>query len=346
MHIPDGFLDAKTVVVTGALAAAGVATALRRARIELPPRRVPLLGLTAAFVFAAQMVNFPVAGGTSGHLLGATLAAVLLGPSGAVLVMTAVLTVQCLLFADGGLLALGANVFNMGVVSGASGYYVYRSILRLWPGGRGRLAAVAVGAWAATILAAVVVAGELAFSGVVPWGVAALAMGAVHALIGVGEALITALVVIAVQRTRPELLAAAAGAGPADGSPGAAPVGAGGPPVGRVDDGPAGRRAEAGRAGGFGREALVFGLLISAGIAVFVAPWASPWPDGLEKVAESLGFAGRAAEQPVVPSPLRDYAVPGIAWDAGTTALAGLIGIAVVFLIAAGAARLAAARRR
>jgi cobalt/nickel transport system permease protein len=256
------------------------------------------------------MVNFPVAGGTSGHLLGATLAAVLLGPSGAVLVMTAVLTVQCLLFADGGLLALGANVFNMGVVSGVSGYYVYRSIRRLWPGPRGRLAAVAVGAWAATFLAAVVVAGELAFSGVVPWGVAALAMGAVHALIGVGEALITALVVIAVQRTRPELLAAGAG-----------------------------------RAGGLGREALVFGLLISAGIAVFVAPWASPWPDGLERVAESLGFAGRAVEHPV-PSPLPDYAVPGIGWDAATTALAGLIGIAVVFLLAVGAARLVAARRR
>jgi cobalt/nickel transport system permease protein len=311
MHIPDGFLDAKTVAVTGALAAAGVAVALRRARVELPPRRVPLLGLTAAFVFAAQMVNFPVAGGTSGHLLGATLAAVLLGPSGAVLVMTAVLTVQCLIFADGGLLALGANVFNMGVVGGVAGYYLYRSIRRAWPGDRGRLVAVAVAAWGATILAAIVVAGELAFSGVVPWGVAVLAMGAVHALIGVGEALITALVVLAVQRTRPELLA-----------------------------------AEAGRPGGLGREALVFGLLIAAGIVVFLAPWASSWPDGLEKVAETLGFSGRAAEPPLVPSPLPDYAVPGVAWDAVTTALAGLIGIAVVFLIAVGAARLVAARRR
>jgi cobalt/nickel transport system permease protein len=318
VHIPDGFLDARTVTVTGALAAAGVATALRRSRIELPPRKVPLLGLTAAFVFAAQMVNFPVAGGTSGHLLGATLAAVLLGPSGAVLAMTAVLTVQCLIFADGGLLALGANVFNMGVVSAASGYYVYRSIQRLWPGDRGRLVAVAGGAWAATILAAIVVAGELALAGVVPWGVAALAMAAVHAVIGVGEALITALVVLAVQRTRPELLATA-------GAP---------------------ARPEGGRGRGLGGPGLVYGLLVAAGIAVFVAPWASPWPDGLEKVAETLGFADRAAERPLVPSPLPDYAVPGIVPEALTTAVAGLIGVAVVFLIVLGAARLVLSRRR
>jgi cobalt/nickel transport system permease protein len=332
MHIPDGFLDAKTVVLTGALAAGGVATALRRARVELPPRRVPLLGLTAAFVFAAQMVNFPVAGGTSGHLLGATLAAVLLGPSGAVLVMTAVLTVQCLIFADGGLLALGANVFNMGVVSGVAGHYIYRSVSRLAGGGRGRLVAVAVAAWAATVLAAIVVAGELAFSGVVPWGVAALAMGAVHALIGVGEALITALVVLAVQRTRPELLAPAGRGGP--GRAGTDP------PSGLAGSGGDGERI------GVGREALAYGLLVSAGIAVFVAPWASPWPDGLERVAGRLGFSGRALEPPLTPSPVPDYAVPGIASDGLATALAGLLGIAVVFLLAFGAARLVAARRR
>lgn len=335
MHIPDGFLDAKTVVVTGALAALGVATALRRARVELPPRRVPLLGLTAAFVFAAQMVNFPVAGGTSGHLLGATLAAVLLGPSGAVLAMTAVLTVQCLIFADGGLLALGANVFNMGVVSGVAGYYIYRSIPRSGRGDRGRLVAVAVAAWAATVLAAIVVAGELAFSGVVPWGVAALAMGAVHALIGVGEALITALVVLAVQRTRPELLAPA-GRGAFGGNAGGGTDASAGLP---------GAGGDGGRRGGFGREALVYGLLVSAGIAVFVAPWAAPWPDGLERVAETLGFANRATEPPL-PSPAPDYAVPGIASEGLATALAGLLGIAVVFLLAFGAARLVAARRR
>ena len=109
MHVPDGFLDAKTAVATAALAAAGLGVALRQARLHLPPRRVPLLGLAAAFVFAAQMINFPVAGGTSGHLVGGVLAAVLLGPSAAVIVLSAVLIVQCLMFADGGLSALGAK---------------------------------------------------------------------------------------------------------------------------------------------------------------------------------------------------------------------------------------------
>ena len=128
MHIPDGFLDAKTLAVTTGLAAIGVTAAVRQARTQLPPRKVPLLGVTAAFVFAAQMVNFPIAGGTSGHLIGGVLAGVLLGPSGAVLVMTAVLTLQCLLFADGGLLALGANIFNMGIVGTLGGFAIYAAL--------------------------------------------------------------------------------------------------------------------------------------------------------------------------------------------------------------------------
>ena len=121
MHIPDGFLDAKVAVTTGVLATAGLGFALRQARRTLPPRRVPLLGLAAAFIFAAQMLNFPVAGGTSGHMIGAVLAAVLLSPSAAVIVLSAVLIVQCLVFADGGLSALGANIFNMGIVGGVGG---------------------------------------------------------------------------------------------------------------------------------------------------------------------------------------------------------------------------------
>src|SRR5689334_8604134 len=117
MHIPDGFLDAKVALGAGALSALGVGAAVRNARLRLPPRKIPLMGLSAAFIFAAQMLNFPVAGGTSGHLIGGVLASVLLGPSAAVLVLTAVLMVQCFVFADGGILALGANVFNMGIVS-------------------------------------------------------------------------------------------------------------------------------------------------------------------------------------------------------------------------------------
>src|SRR5512142_506416 len=113
MHIPDGFLDGRTAVVSAALSAVAVGVALNHAKQSMPPRRIPLLGLTASFIFAAQMLNFPVAGGTSGHLIGAVLAAVLLGPSAAIVVMSAVVILQCFMFADGGLTALGANLFNM-----------------------------------------------------------------------------------------------------------------------------------------------------------------------------------------------------------------------------------------
>src|SRR5271154_4130725 len=130
MHIPDGFLDPKVAISSGILSAAGIALAARRARIELPARRVPLMGLAAAFVFAAQTLNFPVAGGTSGHLIGAVLCSVLLGPSAAILVVSSVLIVQCLAFGDGGVLALGANIFNMAIVSSVGGYAIYRGLCR------------------------------------------------------------------------------------------------------------------------------------------------------------------------------------------------------------------------
>lgn len=311
MHIPDGFLDARALTVTAGLTVVGVTTAVRQARTQLPPRRVPLLGVTAAFVFAAQMVNFPIAGGTSGHLIGGTLAAVLLGPSAAVLVMTAVLTLQCLLFADGGLLALGANIFNLGIVSGVGGYYVYRGCRRLL-GDRGLLAAVAVAAWCGTVMAAVATAGELSLSGVVPWSVGVLAMAGVHAVMGVAEALITALVVLAIRRTRPEILA--------DGAAALSPRGIG--------------------------ETVAFGLVISLGLGMFVSPLASAWPDGLKRVADTLGFLGRAAQTPLVPSLLPGYALPGVTSQAWATALAGGLGTTAIFLLVLGLSRLLVPRRR
>ena len=137
-----------------------------------PPRRVPLLGLAAAFLFAAQMVNFPVAGGTSGHLVGGVLAAALLGPSAAIVVLTTVLIVQCFLFADGGVLALGANIFNMAIVGAAGGYAIYRVVCRALPGTRGQVAAVAFAGWCSTVLASICCAGQLAWSGTVAWPVA------------------------------------------------------------------------------------------------------------------------------------------------------------------------------
>jgi cobalt/nickel transport system permease protein len=147
MHIPDGFIDGKTALATAALSAVGVGVALRQVKRELPPRKISLLGLAAAFLFAAQMVNFPVAGGTSGHLVGGALVAALLGPSAAVVVVTTVLIVQCFLFADGGVMALGANIFNMAIVNSVGGYAIYRSVSGVLPGIRGRITALAFAGW-------------------------------------------------------------------------------------------------------------------------------------------------------------------------------------------------------
>ena len=301
MHIPDGFLDAKTALTSGVLAAAGVGLALRTVRRSVPARRVPLIGLTAAFVFVAQMLNFPVAGGTSGHLIGAVLAAVLLGPSAAVLVMTAVLILQCLMFADGGVTALGANLFNMAIVAPGVGYAIYAIVRRLAGGDlRARLLGTAFAAWCSTVAASVACAGQLALSGTVAWGVALPAMSAVHALIGIGEALISTLVVAGVAQIRPELLA-----GAEDSS----------------------RRARHGAS-------VVYGLLISLGLAIFVAPFASAWPDGLERVASRLGFEHRAAGMPLLASPLHDYTLPGVRSVALSTIFAGCAGTGIAFGLA------------
>jgi cobalt/nickel transport system permease protein len=207
MHIPDGFLDTKTWVTLDAVAVGAAALALGRTRRIMGEKQVPLLGVLAAFIFAAQMVNFPVAGGTSGHFMGAVLAAILLGPWSAVLVMTVVLIIQCLIFQDGGITALGANIFNMGVVGGMLGFVIYRAGQAVLGGGKGaRAAAVFVAAWLSIVLAATACAAELALSGTIPITVALPAMAGVHALIGIGEGIITVLVVEFVRRVRPDLL--------------------------------------------------------------------------------------------------------------------------------------------
>jgi cobalt/nickel transport system permease protein len=209
VHVPDGFLDAPTSAATAAVAAGGVALALRGARRELDERAAPLAGLTAAFVFAVQMVNFPVGAGTSGHLMGGLLAAVLVGPWTAVLCMTVVLIVQALLFADGGLTALGTNVTLLGLVAVAVGWGAFRLLARLLPTSRGGvLTAAGVGAFLSVPVAALVFVGLFAVGGVadVPVGAVAAAMGGVHVLIGLGEAAITVAVVGAVLAVRPDLV--------------------------------------------------------------------------------------------------------------------------------------------
>lgn len=209
MHIPDGFLDPGVAAVTGVAAAGAVAYSLKRANASLEERAVPLLGVTGAFVFAAQMLNFPVAGGTSGHFLGAALAAVLLGPWGACLVLTVVLTIQAFAFADGGIAALGANVLNMGVLGGLMAGAVIAAGQRLLPASRPAfLASVAVASWLAVMLGAFATAIELGISDTVPLGTVLPAMLGVHALIGLGEAVITTVAVGAVLTSRPDLVGA------------------------------------------------------------------------------------------------------------------------------------------
>jgi cobalt/nickel transport system permease protein len=201
VHIPDGFLDTKTWVGAAALGTVAVGYAVRRTQEELGERQIPTLGVLAAFIFAAQMVNFPIVGGTSGHLLGAVLAAVLLGPWSATLVLTTVLAVQALFFQDGGLTALGANVLNMAVVGVFAGYGVYRTLDALLPGRPGRLTAVFLAAWVSVVASAVVAAAELAASHTLPLGVALPAMLYWHVFIGLGEGVITTAVVAYLTRT-------------------------------------------------------------------------------------------------------------------------------------------------
>lgn len=302
MHIPDGFLDTKTLVAASALSVAGLGRALWVLRTRMSPRKVPLMGLTAAFLFVAQMINFPVVGGTSGHLLGAVLAAVLLGPSEAILVMSVVLIAQAFLFADGGVLALGANVFNMGIVAVLGGYFFYRLVAAAVRTDYGKLVGAAFGAWASTVLASICCTGELAWSGTVAWSVGFPAMTGIHMLIGAGEALITALVLTAVYRARPALMSAK-DAGAEE-------------PGGRTISG-----------------ALIYGGLITLGLALFVLPFASKWPDGLAKVAAAVGFDAKAVSAPLVSSPFAGYRVPGIGSLSAATALAGIVGAVLVFMV-------------
>jgi cobalt/nickel transport system permease protein len=207
MHIPDGFLSTPVAVAGYVVTAIFIALAVRIVSRRMSEKAVPLMGVLAAFIFAAQMINFPVAGGTSGHLLGGTLVAILLGPWAAVFAMASVISVQCLVFQDGGLGALGANIFNMGIFTAFVGYGIYATVLKVFPGKpNARLVGAFAGAWISVMLAATVTSFELAISDTSPLDVALPAMLGVHALIGIGEGLITVAAVAFVQSSRPDLL--------------------------------------------------------------------------------------------------------------------------------------------
>jgi cobalt/nickel transport system permease protein len=208
MHVPDGFLSAPVAIVGGAIALGVIVYVLRRSERDLTEDKVPMLGVIAAFIFAVQMLNFPVAGGTSGHLLGATLAAVLLGPWLACLVMAVVLGVQAFGFADGGIAALGPNTLNMGILGALLAGIVIGWTLRAFhPGRTAYLGTVGVVSWCAVMVGAAACSFELAVSDTIPLGTVLPAMLGVHALIGIGEAVITVAAVSAVMATRPDLIA-------------------------------------------------------------------------------------------------------------------------------------------
>jgi cobalt/nickel transport system permease protein len=289
LHIPDGFLSGFVSAACWLLIAGVLAYALRAAQGTLDERLIPLAGIMGAFVFAAQMINFPVAGGTSGHFIGATLAFVVLGPWLGLLTMSAVIALQALLFQDGGLLVMGANMLIMGLVPGFVGYQVYRL-----GAGRGRVETVVTGvaAWLSIMAAALVTTLLLAFSGTTSLSFALPAMLGVHALIGIGEALITVAALSFIHRTRPAVL----------------------------------EETNVPRRGSW----LILGL-IAALLAVLLAPFASGYPDGLEWVATTTGFAESAQEAPF--SVLPGYTLPFLGETAMSTILAGLVGIAVVAVV-------------
>ncbi|MFF7984687.1 energy-coupling factor ABC transporter permease [Streptomyces sp. NPDC007901] len=333
MHVPDGFIDAPTSAVTAVVAAGALAVSLRGARRELDERTAPLAGLVAAFIFAVQMLNFPVAAGTSGHLLGGALAAILVGPYTGVLCVSVVLLMQGILFADGGLTALGVNITDMAIVTTVVAYAVFRGLLKVLPRSRRSVTAASFVAALLSVPAAAVAFTLLyAVGGTtdVSLGKVATAMVGVHVLIGVGEAVITALTVGAVVAVRPDLVHGARGLRQAlklrvNGV--------------LVDTPTAPVAARTSR-----RTLWIAGLVTSLVLAGFVSFYASADPDGLEKVAHDKGIDAKTAEHAAADSPLADYGVQDVSDARLSGGLAGVIGVGTT--VVAGSAVFWAVRRR
>jgi len=292
LHIPDGFLSLVVSLGCWAITALILTQAVSRTNQALGEKQVPLMGVMAAFIFAAQMINFPVAGGTSGHLLGGALAAITLGPWAGMLVMTAVIAVQAILFQDGGLLVMGANILNMGLITTAIGYGLYRGVTRA--NRTIKLTVAGVAAWLSVMAGALLTALQLWLSGTSQLQIVIPAMLGVHALIGVGETFITVAALAFILQTRPDLL----------------------------DE----KSASAQGSRGW----VAAGLLISLAV-VLLSPFASTNPDGLERVAEDLGFlnAGQPAQFNIIP----DYTLPILGETPASGILAGVVGILVLIVL-------------
>lgn len=289
LHIPDGFLSIVVSVIFWVIAAIIISIAVSKSQKNLKQRQIPLMGIMAAFIFAAQMINFPVAGGTSGHLLGGALAAIILGPWPGMLVMTCVVGLQALLFQDGGLLVMGANIFNMGLLTAMIGYGLYAVGRRL--NQKIQLGIIGVAAWLSVIASALSTATQIWLSGTSPVQIVFPAMLSVHALIGIGEALITVAAFSFIMQVRPDILSEQKTRQPSNLFWG------------------------------------VLGIAISIGV-VLISPFASTQPDGLERVAEDLGFLNFARQDFF--ALFSDYLIPSLKNSQLSTIVAGLIGIIIV----------------
>jgi len=309
VHAPDGFLNAGTALATGAISVGTVGLALRQAKHYLLDRQIPLAGITAAFVFAAQMFNFPVAAGTTGHLLGGALAAILLGPHMGAVVVTVVVLVQALVFADGGLTALGYNILNMAVIPAYGGYAVFRLFRRLLPDtSGGAVGAAGLAAWVSVVLSAMAFSIEWLFGATAPVSFTRVfaAMVGFHVLIGIGEGVISALTVGVVLASRPDLV-----------------VGAADLDRRQLED----RRRT--RTPTF----LIAGLLAALFAASVVSQFAFDDPDGLERVAEDTGIVVSAEDHALSDSIFADYATAGIENEAVSLAVAGVAGTLIVLAV-------------
>lgn len=316
LHISDGLLSLSISALFWILTVACIAWAVQRTNRTLDDRQVPLMGVMAACIFAAQMLNFPIAGGTSGHLLGGALAAIVLGPWAGVLVMTCVVALQALLFQDGGIVVMGANIFNMGVLTALAGSTIFYGLIRLT--GRkswGLMVSGFIAAWVTVVLSAAMTSVQLAASGTASAPVVFPAMIGVHMLIGIGEGLITTAALSFILATRPDLLPAWLG------------------------------NELSGKSRPISTRQIVGSGLVIAILLALLSPFASSAPDGLESVLARLGIgatSGPSAASPV--GVLPDYTIPGL--EGGlSTILAGLVGVLIVVAIGYSLAMLIRRRR-
>lgn len=322
MHAPDGFLTGGTAAVTGFLAVVALGWALRQAGTELQDKAVPLAGVAAAFVFAAQMFNFPVAAGTTGHLMGGALAAVLLGPSVGAVVVSVVVVVQALVFADGGLTALGYNTINMAIVTAFGGYAVFAGLRRVLPHNRaGVVGAAGLAGGASVVLSAMSFSLMWLFgaSAPVPFDTVFGAMVGVHLLIGIGEGVLTGMAVGAVVAARPDLVYGARDLDPA---------------VLRTGE----------RVGM--RAFVIAGVFVALAFGAVVSQFAVDAPDGLESVAEEQGFLDQGRDSAVASSPFADYATAGLGNESVSLAVAGISGTLLTLVVGLGAVAAARGGRR